>query len=93
VLLIAHDMRQINELIEKEKSRVTELDKLKGELEEKVKARTIELEKSNKLLEEKLADLEQFHGLAVGRELKMDEVEKENIDLKQEIEELKRKLL
>jgi hypothetical protein len=54
------------------------LSKLKEELEEKVKERTRELQ-------EKIKELEKFQKMAVGRELKM-------IELKREIEELKKKV-
>jgi PAS domain S-box-containing protein len=57
---------------------ITRLKELQAELEEKVEERTKEL----KL---KVEELEKFHKLAVGRELKM-------IELKEEIEKLKSKL-
>lgn len=56
---------------------ITEIKKFREELEDKVKKRTKELQ-------EKVEELENFHKLAVGRELKM-------IALKEEIEKLKKK--
>jgi len=61
----------------KVKARTRELEELTKNLEGKVKERTRELEK-------RLSELERFHKLTVGRELKM-------MDLKKEIEKLKRK--
>lgn len=61
----------------KVKARTRELEELTKSLEGKVKIRTKELEK-------RLNELEKFHKLTVGRELKM-------MDLKKEIEKLKRK--
>ena len=61
----------------KVKARTRELEELAKSLESKVKTRTRELEK-------RLSELERFHKLTVGRELKM-------MDLKKEIERLKRK--
>lgn len=55
---------------------IAELKKLQEEMEEKVKERTRELR-------EKIEELEKFHKLAVGRELKM-------MGLKKEIEKLKK---
>ncbi len=57
--------------------RTKELRELAGSLDEQVKQRT-------KALQEKVEELEKFHRLAVGRELKM-------IALKEEIEKLKKK--
>jgi len=57
---------------------IAEVKKFREKLEEKVKERTKELN-------EKVEELEKFHKLAVGRELKM-------IALKNEIEELKKEL-
>ena len=61
----------------KVKARTRELEELAKSLEGKVKTRTKELEK-------RLSELERFHKLTVGRELKM-------MDLKKEIERMKRK--
>jgi len=54
-------------------------------LQEKVKERTKELEAERKELAKRIAELEKFHKLAVGRELKMRE-------LKSEIEKMKGEL-
>jgi HAMP domain-containing protein len=59
------------------KARTRELEEMTKGLEDKVKGRTKELE-------ERLSELERFHKLTVGRELKM-------MDLKKEIEILKKK--
>lgn len=59
-------------------SDISESKKLQGELEEKVKERTTRLQ-------EKIEELEKFNRLAVGREIRM-------IELKQEIERLKREI-
>jgi len=59
----------------KVKARTRELEELARSLESKVKGRTKELEK-------RLSELEKFHKLIVGRELKM-------IDLKKELAKLK----
>ena len=56
-----------------------EIQRLNEELKDKVQA----LERSETELREKLADLERFHDVAVGRELKMIELEKELRRLKQ----------
>ena len=61
----------------KVKARTRELEELAKSLEDKVKGRTKELE-------ERLNELEKFHKLTVGRELKM-------MKLKKELERLKRK--
>lgn len=73
-----------------------ELEEAKGVLEIKVEARTRELEQARasleervkertKELQERLEELERFHKLTVGRELKM-------VELKEEIKELKKAL-
>ncbi len=85
-----------NEMIKKLKQSLTALEDSKKVLEIRIKARTRELEELNKNLEqmveertrelqEKIAELEAFHRLAVGRELKM-------IELKEKIEELQKEL-
>jgi len=40
-----------------------------------------------KELREKIAELEVFHDVAVGRELKMEELEKEIVELRKKLEE------
>jgi two-component system, NtrC family, sensor kinase len=64
---------------------------LKGnnELERRVLERTAELNDANATLQERLAELEQFHDVVVGRELKLIELEKEIQRLQREIERLK----
>lgn len=85
-----------SELEEKIEERTKELEEAKAVLEVKVKARTRELESLTKSLEEqvkertkelqeKVNELEKFHKLAVGRELRM-------IELKGEIKKMKKEL-
>lgn len=87
------------ELFQKRK----ELQEAKSVLEVKVKARTQELEELTKSLDRKVKErttqletrineLEKFHKLTIGRELKMAELKKEIKKLKEEIENLKNKL-
>jgi nitrate/nitrite-specific signal transduction histidine kinase len=72
-------LEETNKILEiKVKARTQELENLTAHLEDTVKERTKELEK-------KLKELETFHRVAVGRELKM-------IQLKKEIERLKAEL-
>ncbi|WP_447983919.1 PAS domain-containing protein [Nitrospira sp. Nam74] len=66
------------------------LREAKNELEDRVMARTAELKAVNTALEERLAELEQFHDVVVGRELKLIELEKEIERLRREIEQLNR---
>lgn len=61
---------------------ITEIKKLQEELEEKVKERTKELQ-------ERVNELEEFHKLTVGRELKLAELKKEIKRLKSELESKK----
>ena len=65
------------------------LREAKNELEDRVLARTAELKEANTALEERLAELEQFHDVVVGRELKLIELEKEIQRLRLEIEQRK----
>lgn len=61
----------------------------KNELERHVLERTAELNEANTTLRERLVELEQFHDVVVGRELKLIEFEKEIQRLQREIERLK----
>jgi len=65
--------------------RTEELEKARLGLEVKVKERTKDLESAKTDLETKVAELEEFHDLTVGRELKMIDLEKENDALLQEL--------
>jgi PAS domain S-box-containing protein len=62
---------------------ISEIKALQESLEEKVRERTKELQ-------EKIKELEKFHKLAVGRELKMIELKKEIKRLKRELEKIKK---
>lgn len=62
-----------------------ELAKWSSLLEEKVAARTEELQESKQELEKRIYELERMHNITIDRELRMKE-------LKQEMEELKKKL-
>jgi PAS domain S-box-containing protein len=53
------------------------LREAKKSLEKRVAERTAELNGANAVLEERLAELEQFHDIVVGRELKLIELERE----------------
>lgn len=61
----------------------------KNQLEKRVLERTAELNDANAILQERLAELERFHDVVVGRELKLIELEKEIQRLQREIERLK----
>jgi len=61
----------------------------KDELERRVLERTAELNEANATLQERLVELEQFHDVVVGRELKLIELENEIQRLQREIERLK----
>jgi len=76
----------------KVKARTSELEELTQNLEEKVKQRTKELEKSKGELEKRVDELERFHKLTVGRELKMIELKKEIEKLEEENKRFKEKL-
>jgi hypothetical protein len=75
----------------KVKARTRELEELTQTLEEKVKERTKELQEKTIELQKKVAELEEFHKLTVGRELKMMELKKEIERLKKELERYKGK--
>ena len=65
------------------------LREAKTELEQRVLERTAELNAANQALQERLAELEEFHDVVVGRELKLIGLEKEVQQLQCEIEQLK----
>lgn len=67
----------------KVKIRTRELEEERQSLGKKVKERTAELDRERKELAKRIFELERFHKLAVGREMKMRE-------LKKEIEKLKK---
>lgn len=67
------------------RARTKELRELTESLDEQVKERT-------KALQKKIEELEKFHRLAVGRELKMIELKKEIENLKKELEKYTRLL-
>lgn len=72
-------LEQSNDILEeKVAQRTRDLAELNNSLEEKIKERTADLQKN-------IEELEKFHKLTTGRELRM-------IELKQEIKELKKKL-
>lgn len=88
--------KSFNEMIKELRESHIALQEAKTTLEIRVRARTKEIEEvaksldhkvkeRTKELQEKLRELERFHRLAVGRELKM-------IELKKEIKELKKRL-
>jgi hypothetical protein len=86
-------LQKARQLIEEQKlsleirvgARTRELRGERESLQEKVERRTIELEKEREELTKRVSELEKFHRVAVGRELKMKE-------LKKKIEELNQKL-
>ncbi|RLC39801.1 MAG: hypothetical protein DRH33_01900 [Candidatus Nealsonbacteria bacterium] len=88
---MAEDLRRSRAALEesetvlkiKVKARTRELEELAQSLEERVKERTKELQ-------ERVNELERFHRLTVGRELKMIELKEEIKRLKAQIRELKR---
>lgn len=107
-LLTAVAVFQIARVFLKERSELAkaqqELEEDKQVLEIKVKARTKELEEINAQLEKtieqrtrelkaQIEELERFHRLVVGRELKMIELKKEIQDLKEELEYYKERKL
>ena len=64
------------------KAKTRELEELAESLEEKVKERTRELQ-------ERVRELERFHQITVGRELKLIELKKELKKIKEELEKFK----
>lgn len=89
---MAEDLGKSRAALEKEKvsleikvkARTKELEELAKSLEDKVKERTKELQK-------RIDELERFHRLTVGREIKMINLKKEIEELKKELEKYKRK--
>ena len=65
------------------------LKEAKNALEKRIAERNSELNEANASLQERLAELEQFHDIVVGRELKLIELESEIERLQREIERLK----
>jgi len=63
---------------------ITPLKKIQQEMEEKIRISTQDLK-------EKVKELEKFHEIAIGRELKMIELKEEIKRLKEELENLKKK--
>lgn len=95
-------IKSFNKMVEDLKVAKDALEEEKLSLEIKVKARTKALEEAKQLLEQKveertkelkerIEELEKFHRLTVGRELKMIELKKEIARLKQQIKELEEK--
>lgn len=91
-------LKVLNESLEdKVKERTKELEEAKTVLEIRVAARTKELQELNKSLEyqveertkklhERVNELEKFHKLTVGREIRMTELKKKIKDLEEKIE-------
>jgi methyl-accepting chemotaxis protein len=73
---------EFNKMTGKLKNLISELEEAKGSLEIKVKERT-------KQLQERIEELEKFHKVTVGRELKMIELKKEIEELKEELKKYK----
>jgi PAS domain S-box-containing protein len=72
-----------------------DITRLKRAEEERVAAertRAEEAEKLTKKLQEKIEELEEFHDVTVGRELKMMRMEEEMEELKQRLRELEEKI-
>lgn len=101
--LVKERTKELEETIEKLKQTTHELEHAKTGLEAEVAKRTAELEKEKasleekvkertKELQEKLEELEMFHDAAVGRELKMMELEKEIETLKHQMSKTPNKL-
>jgi len=66
----------------KVKERTQELEEERKSLAEKVRERTKELQRERKRLAKRVGELEEFHKLVVGRELKMTRLKKEVEKLK-----------
>ena len=93
--------KEFNKMIENIEKSHEILEDEKKTLDIRIKARTRELTEINQLLEEKVRErtrelqqkideLEKFHQLTVGREMKMIELKKEIKKLKQELAEFKK---
>ncbi|OGZ17614.1 MAG: hypothetical protein A2Z78_00470 [Candidatus Nealsonbacteria bacterium RBG_13_36_15] len=67
------------------RARTRELWEERRGLEKKVQERTGELEEERKNLDKRISELEKFHKVAVGRELKMRELKRENKEFKEKI--------
>ena len=106
IIFVGRDIEELvkyQERLEEEvRGRTEELEKAKGILEIKVKARTRELEELAQSLavkvrerttelQKRISELEKFHRLTIGRELKMIELKREIEGLKEEIEKEKSK--
>ncbi len=86
-------LQKIRRILEEERTsleirvraRTRELWEERKSLEKKVKERTKELEKGKKELAKRIIELERFHKVAVGRELKMKVLKKEIERLKKEL--------
>ena len=86
-------LRAAQKILEEEKStleirvsaRKREIEAEKRSLKSKVQERNEDLEKERKELEEKLGELEMFQKLALGREIKMQDLEKEAESVKVKI--------
>jgi PAS domain S-box-containing protein len=70
---------------------ITELKRAEAERAAAERARAEEAEKFTKELQEKIQELEEFHDLVVGRELKMMRMEEEMEGLKRRLRELEEK--
>ena len=66
------------------RAKTSQLQEERRSLDEKVKERTRELERERKELAQRISELERFHKVAVGREIKMRELKKEIEELKKE---------
>jgi PAS domain S-box-containing protein len=106
IIFVGRDIEELvkyqQRLEEEVKGRTEELEKARGILEIKVKARTRELEELAQSLavkvkerttelQKRIDELEKFHKLTIGRELKMVELKREIEGLKEEIEKEKSK--
>ena len=81
VVCIASDLRELKLLMVKEREESEALRKLEKNLQLLVDERTAELKLAKEKLEENIKELKDFHDLAVGRELKMIDLEKRVKDL------------